>query len=386
MTTSKTRILMVGPGYGHNIEPWLDFFQARSDRYELSFVCSEFKFDRERFSNIWIFQLGHFKRQLPSYLRFVRGSSFDILYLHGVYGWKAAVIHALLVKHKKCVINFWGESVIRKAKQAANFRDRIGYRILFSMTDYFFCNWYGTHDLFVQYFPNLQDKARITPWGLHKNWFINDRPSPHSFVKKFLRNISDDEIFVFWPKSVVKPVRYDLLIRAVAMLKSSELREKLEKLRVIIWLGNAVNKDLLQQYMKMLKKLDVEENIRFVEHPYVPFSDIYYMWQRSDFAINLVDNDQLSTTVLEPMLLRTDILLSDIVAYRYLNEKYDLHLTLVTHTVEDVAQGLARLIVAGSCQEDHALLDYRSQVVREEFQFDRNVERILAFLSEQVQV
>lgn len=376
---------MLGPGYGHNIQPWLEFFQARSREYELSFLCSEFEFDRKRFSNIDIFERKSRWRQFFAYLRFVRKEKFDVLYIHGAYDWSGPLKRLLLARHKKSVINFWGEHVIRKAKETPSFRDRIGYKILFSMTDYFFCNWYGTYDLFTQYFPKLKHKTKITPWGLHKDWFIDNRPPLSEFVEDFLAGIADDEIFVFWPKSIVKPVRYNLLIKAIAMLKTGEMREKVEKLKVVIWLGNYVDKDLLQQYIGMLKELNVEGNIRFVEHPYVPFSDIYCMWQRSNFAINLVDNDQLSTAVLEPMLMGKDILLSDIAAYRYLNDKYDLRLNLVRNTPKDVAQGLARLIVAGSCQEDQALLDYRCQVVREEFQFDRNAEKIMAFLSEQVQ-
>jgi glycosyltransferase involved in cell wall biosynthesis len=373
---------MVGPGHGHNIEPWLDFFQKRQGRYRLSFLSSDFRFDKERFSNIDIIDTTSVRIKDLSFLKF-RRNIYDILYIHGAYSWKTALRYCLFINYKKCVLNFWGEAVIRNAKKAERIRDRIGYRLLLSMVDYFFCNWHGTYDLFTRYFPKLKKKTHITPWGLQKDWFIKNRPEPCQFVRQFLSSINDDDTFVFWPKSILKPVRYDLLIQAVAILKSSEIKDKIQNLKIVIWIGNAKEDELLNYYREMIDNLGVKENICFVDHPYVPFSDIYYLWQRSDFAINFVDNDQLSTTVVEPMLCGKDILLSDITAYQCLNKLWDLKIKLVENTPEAIAEGLKKMIL-NLGKEDKDFLNSRREIVEREFQFDKNIEKIMEFLKDKI--
>ena len=188
---------------------------------------------------------------------------------------------------------------------------------------------------------------------------------------------------MFWPKSILKPVRYDLLIQALAILKSSEIKEKLQNFKIVIWIGNAKNNELLNYYKEMIDNLRVKDNIRFVDHPYVPFSDIYYLWQQANFAINFVDNDQLSTTVIEPILLGKETLLSDITAYQYLNKLWDLKIKLVQNTPEAIAEGLKKMILTLG-NEDKTLLDYRKEVVKREFQFDKNIEKIMEFLKDKI--
>ena len=57
-----------------------------------------------------------------------------------------------------------------------------------------------------------------------------------------------------------------------------------------------------------------------------------------DCCLQLLNNDQLSTSLLEPMLLNKEIIASDIYAYRSLNEKEGLNINLIANQAHIVAK------------------------------------------------
>jgi glycosyltransferase involved in cell wall biosynthesis len=376
------RILMTGPGYGHNIHPWLEYFQRKAPEHQLSFLCKSFEFNRSDFSAINIVEYGGRRSFLPTLLG-LRHERFDILYIHGAYHPIVTLFYLYLINHKRSVVNVWGYRVVERSHQG-DWRDRLLYGHIFNIVDHVFCNWYGTKNLFEDYYPDHREKTVLSTWGLHNVWFLGGSvPGPSEFTRAFLASIPGDRIVCFWPKSIIEPTRFDVVVAALKEI-NSENRSVLQNFCLYVWLGNVEDKDYRAMLEAQVEDFGLGDHIKFVDHPYVPFSDMVHLWRRAAFGINIVSNDQLSTTVLEPMLMGKDVLLSDIEAYQHLNSRYDLRLNLVRNTPQEVAQGLTSMIAADASQKDQALLDYRSQVVRQGFHFDRNVDKLVAFLCEQV--
>jgi glycosyltransferase involved in cell wall biosynthesis len=371
---------MVGPGYGHNIEPWLIHFQ-KSQEHELFFLTEEFKFDREAFSAIEVLELKPVQR-LPQTLARLRQSTFDVLYIHGAY-WPLLTLFILKwTKYRRAVVNIWGQTIIERS-QHGSYRDRKSYKSVFEATDLIFCNWLGTKNQLERYYPNLSGKTILRPWGLHEDWFREDLPpEPTDFTKTFLADIDENATVCFWPKSPTRQTRFDVVIAALDSIRSTD-SDLLDGFVLFIWLGNVEDKEYRSELEGMIKDLRLEDRVIFVDHPYVPFTDIAHIWKRADFGVNIVDLDQLSTTILEPMLMGKEVLLSDIEPYRVLNTAYDLGLSLVSNTVDEVASRLRR-IITNDKPLDQTLIEHRKQVISTEFRFSRNLDETLALLSEQI--
>ncbi len=378
------RVLMTGPGYGHNIQPWLEYYENRSPGHQLFFLCNEFKFERRDFPHIHVLEYGGRRGRLIRTLLSLRKERFDVLYIHGAFSPSHALLLLYLVNCKRSVVNVWGYSVLERARSAA-LGKRFLFRHVLGRVDNVFLNWHGTKARFESYFPHLRQKAVLTPWGLHNDWFQGGNVrEPSEFTRNFLARISPGARVCFWPKSLVRPNRFDLVIAALDRIKSAD-PDLLGDFVLYIWPGNVGDDAYRSELNAMVRDMQLQRHIVFVDHPYVAFADMYHLWQRADFGLNIADYDQLSTTVLEPMLLGKDVLLSDIEAYRFLNEEYSLGLELVRNEVEEVAAGLRRMLV-GSHRPSQALLDHRRRVVEREFRFDTNVDKIMDFLAERTQV
>jgi glycosyltransferase involved in cell wall biosynthesis len=374
-------ILMTGPGYGHNIAPWLEYFQDRSAAFELWFLCNRFDLERSRFPDLRILEYGTSRRRFLERLLALRRYRFDVLYLHGAHQPIYPLLVTGFVRHKVAVVNVWGNRVIDGAT-GRNGPTRFLFRRLFAAIDHVFFTWLGTIQRFETAFPALRHKAVLTPWGLHRDWFRDDRPPPGDFTGRFLASIPPNAVFCFWPKSILPGARIDLVIAALERLWSGGMN--LDNLRLCLWTGNVEDAEYRAELETRVKSLRLEDQVLFTEHPFVSFTDMHHLWQRADFGLNIVDHDQLSTTILEPMLLEKELLLSDIEPYRILNERYRLGLGLVENTTDGVTEALGSVLSARAATPK-ALLEHRSQVIRDEFSFDRNLDKTMAFLAREVE-
>jgi len=374
-------ILMTGPGYGHNIEPWLEYFQDRSADYQLWFVCNSFGLDRNRFPALRILEYGTSRRRILELLISLRRHRFDVLYLHGAHTPVYPLLFLHLVRYRKAVVNVWGNRIIDGATDGRALTRPL-YRRVFAAVDFVFFTWLGTKGRFEAAFPGFREKAILTPWGMHRDWFRDDRPPPGDFTERFLASIAPEAFFCFWPKSVIRLTRLDLVVAALGRLRASGL--EMNNFQLVVWMGNVEDTAYRAELETQIRALQLEKQVQFVHHPPVPFSDMYYLWQRANLGLNIVEQDQLSTTVLEPMLLEKNLLLSDIEPYRILNEQHRLGLDLVKNSVEGVAEALGS-VLSGRAAPPRALLEHRSRVVRDEFCFDRNLDRTMAFLAREVE-
>ena len=141
---------MSGPGYGHNIHPWLEYFQNRSKAHKLFFLCNSFKFERGHFSELEIIETGGSRKQLILQLLGLRDQLFDILYIHGASNPSHTWLLLHLTKYKISILNLWGNSILDQV-QEGKFDIRLLYRLVFGRASYIFLNWYGMKTRFEEY-------------------------------------------------------------------------------------------------------------------------------------------------------------------------------------------------------------------------------------------
>ena len=364
---NRFKILMLGPGYGSNIEPWLNFFQMNYEKYELTLLCPEFKFEKNKFENIEIFTINKLKTYCKNPINYIHKRKYDIIYFQGGYTPKLIFLLLSLFKYKKLVFNFWGEEVVRIAAYKGTYLYKFLYKFIFNKVDLFLCNWYRIEELFIKYFPMYKHITKVIPWGLE---ILDDRnlPKPTKFTENILNNLPQNKIKIFWPKSILRLSRFDILLEALAVLKNRET-SNYNKILIIIWTGNCQDDKYRKELEGKIKKYKLYEVIRIIDHPFVPKSDMYHLWMKADFAINFVDNDSLSFTVLEALLLKVPIFLSNIPAYRFINEKYKLNIPLINNFPTDISKILIDILKNDYFVSEEEL-NKRSLIVKKNLNFN----------------
>ena len=82
------------------------------------------------------------------------------------------------------------------------------------------------------------------------------------------------------------------------------------------------------------------------------------------------------------MLMKKDLLISDIDAYRLFNTKYNLDLNLITNNPESICQNLKFFI--NGFNVDSFILDHRKKTIEENFNFDTNIKKMMDFYNAKI--
>ena len=358
-----------GHGKGSNIQQWLDWFQFYQSCHHLTYLTFSFSFDRTQYNKI---NIKLFTKSIRGYLKiiqFLLKEKFDVIYIQGLYEFKLHLLLLIFGRAKLRILNIWNNVNYKKAVKG---RERYLYRYILHRIDRINFNWYNTYYNFTNTFPTLKHKCAVHFWGLHGKFF-EDAAQPSNFTKAFLAGISDHKTVAFCPKSINKYNRFDTVISALNKLKQSD-RTLLKNFYFYIWTGNFVDSRILSELKAEIEYLGLQNNVFIVEHPRISFSDMVHIWNRVDFSINIVDADQLSTSVLEPIYLKKDIILSDIDSYRYLNRRFALNIRLTPNNPDDIASAIKTTLTK---KTDKTELSRRSKVIEEHFNFNENISKII---------
>jgi len=363
---------MIGPGLGHNILPWLEYLNTL-ENYDITFLCSSFHFNERDFQNINIYQHSLKLQHIYKIRKLFNNKVFDILFIQGGNSSLNSLLLVLFVHFRISILNIWGESILDRS-HSGSLRDRLSYFLLFRKIDYILFGWYGTLQKFEQLYPALKDKTWLLYLGLSKIWFSEKIDPPSLFVRNFFASIPPGKVVCIWPKSIISGNRFDLVIEALHKV-SHHHSALLNNFCLFIWPGNNEEgpyRKEIENYIQLNKLTDI---IKIIDHPFLEFSDMVHVMNRSDFAINFGDTDQLSNSVLEPMLLQKPLAISDIPPYRLLNEKHDLNLKLVRNDSSAIAKAFIDLLT-GSHADDHDILQKRKQIICTYFQFEKDMQEL----------
>ncbi|MCH8903436.1 MAG: glycosyltransferase [Bacteroidetes bacterium] len=361
------KILMFGPGKGHNIKKFLDYFQDNSDKHTLTYFYfnKNEHFDFSEYNSISIISRFSLIKLLFELVR-----RYDLLWVHN---WtpKPILLLILLFKNKKSKINFnvWSDPVPDIA--VSNTLQGAFYRYFFRRCNFIQCSWYGTQRTLLQ-IKGL--KPIIMNWGMVDSFFkTSDSPNLSTWANDFIKQLPVNKTKFFFPKSIMSNNRHDLIIKAVELL-----HEKLaNQFIVYFWLGNHNKKELLKNYSEDIKNSGVEEFIKIIEHPFLSENDIRNIWEQMDAGIQILERDQLSSSFLEPLLLKKEIIATNLYPYQKFEEEFDLKLNLIANEPSLIAERMSS-IIEGIRTEEKELMK-RKTTIESRWQFKKNMPKMLEY-------
>jgi hypothetical protein len=368
---NKIKVLMNGPGRGHNIEKWINFFNENSDKYHLTFMSeSEFTFNIQNTHKVT--NLYTRSKKIINLLKSVFHPKYDLFVLHHGYSLKNAIAFHKIFRFDKSIFIPWGYKVVHKAIQEQG--KKWGYECLIEKSDLITGN-HHMNKLLANKYPQLDSRLYPFYWGLDEEWFTTSDKPDAEFTKKFLASITDNDIFIFYPRSILRLHRYDLIIEAIKQIKDVDA-DLVKKVKLVIWTGNANDKDYEKELKDLINKYNLSEQIIIQNHPYVGISDLKAIWSRCDFTLNILETDGFSTQISEAFLFKKPMIISNIPAYSAVNAQHGLKMDFVDNNVEDIKSILITFL-HNYMSFDNEILEKRKSFVIEHMNFNRNVERLL---------
>ncbi|NGP88320.1 glycosyltransferase [Fodinibius halophilus] len=365
------KLLMIGPGQRHNIKPFLDYFQEEDTPFKLTYLSTgPFKYDRSNYNSIGIKELRRNPFSFISFLKLLR-RDFDLIWYHGAYHWPLVLaINLVKSNDTKLNLNIWGERIPRVALKNT-IMGRF-YRWALEKADFVQCNWFGTEEIVKEAQPKANTNIQV--WGLHNSYF-KELPTEDNYQNEtleFVSHLPQTKTKFFFPKSLTPANRHDLLVSAASKLVSKGV----SNFTIYFWLGRE-DPDLLRKLKTQIERKQVSDQVKIVKMPFLPFMDMKYIWTKMDCGLQIVDHDQLSSTVIEPLFMEKELVISNIRPYQILNNKFDLHLQLTDNNVNSIAKKLEEKITGNRTHED--VLKKRKEIVKTEFSFRDNIKKMVSF-------
>lgn len=372
------KVLMYGFGSGNNIEPWLEFFNRKSDTFQLTFICRSFLLDKNRFDNLTVIKLKSLWFLDFAFLVKIRKEKFDALYIQGLYDYLIIFYLFLITRCSFRVINIWNNINYKKAyKRNKKFWQVPIYQLILRMTNRFYFTWFGTYAGFTELFPRLNKKSFIQPWGIRENIIKSPPAVTSDTVKSILARLKQDDIFLFWPESITKDEHIHLFVSALSKLKNYS------SLKVLIFSGHQL-KDT--PYILDLKKMVTDYELFFVDilvGEYLPYQDIMALWQRADLTLKLSTKDQLSNGIIEALFFRTPVLLNDWFPYQKLKET-GMKVFLTGLDANEISMNLGKMIdnILTNRKYYNEIGNSNRELVVKKFNFDANIEKLMSDLAD----
>lgn len=383
MTNSRKKLLLLGPGHGNNLNVVLDLLAA-TNVFDISLLTQKYHSQNSDYSGIPIFEFYHrsrFVRRVITLITIIKVPSQDIMCILGGSNLYEVVPAMLFIRRKKTIFNIWSEGVPNTIGHS-NFKSLI-YKKVFSACDLIWCNWHGTANLLLRNAPTLQAKVRVQAWGLNQD-FLQAKPIEHDFTKTFVSALPKDRVSFINMRSLTAYNEVDLILEATALIRDHN-PDYYSKLLMIFWHGNNIDDGLLHGIKQHIKAYGMQDAIWCVDHPFLPSSDIRHVVEAVDVVVNYVKHDQLSLSMLEALYLEKQIIASDILAYRILNEKLETQLRLTPLNAKALAYDICacmKQVLDGEI--DGELLVKRKRIVEANFGRDSVINGLAAMIKQNI--
>lgn len=359
-------IIMYGPPKGHNIKLYLDFFQHNSDKYSLTYVFTgKQRYPFKEFTNITFID---YKKDNIQFLKLVLSGfkSFDLIWIHN---WVKFYIVLINIWFKKSSVNLnfsvWSEPLPRELYK--NSIKGYVYRYIFKKANSVQNLWYGTYNLIDKRLKGVN--LQVIPWGLSKIYYNHKNECITEEAKSFIENLPKEKVKFFWPKSISYASRHDLIIEAAEKLKN----EGIKNFVVYFWLGNAINSKIFEDLIQLIKSKKVEDYIKIVDHEFLPFQDIIQIWKSMDVGLQIASHDALSTSLLEPLFFKKEVIVTNIEPYVILKEKFKFDLPLINQDSVELKIAMQSLIQGN--KTDLLELQKRHEAIALNFNFEENIKK-----------
>lgn len=346
-------MLLFGPGYGHNTESKLnslkdtslfrvDFIAFRLDKSfvekypYINFIPSKFELRRKN-------PLKSIKSVIWLYKQVRLSGEYDVSYSLGVEGFLGALFFLFTKKKTKKALELWSVIIVERARRNRALYEKFD-RYIIKRADYICQSWWGIKEMFVNAFPKYENKFLMYHLTCPDIFFSEEKHLPQSeFVKDFLNRIPQNQVVCFWPRSFVPSNNHKLLIDALGLIKEQS-PELLENFKLYLWGGNERNEVSYKRMKDAIITNNLSDNVEIVEHPFVPQNDIFAIEERSDFFVQITNNDILSTFIMEMLCSCKPFVLSDNRTFQFLNEIYNLNVPLVENTPQSIADRIYKIL------------------------------------------
>lgn len=357
------KIALIGPGYGHNIEPYLkslnksdhevDFYYHNRNAFESKFECLNFKKLSKSIFNL-----------------FISAKKYDVIWLMG--GGRLLYIIAFLnfFKNSKCklVIFPYSETLPRKSTE----KTLSGKLTLIALSNFtlIHCGWYGLADLLHE---KLNNKILIHPMGLSESYF-NISESPDLDIFKLIDKVADNTYNFYYPKSFTMSSRHDLVIEAVNQIKQDL---NFPQFKVYFIGGNVEDVNRYNQLMEMIKNYSLENEIIILnKEKFFKTEDFNLLWKKMDCGLQIAERDGISTTIFEPLINKKELIITDIPPYRYLQDHFGFNLDLTSLDTLSIVEAMKGKILETSI---HDIVNKEKiySIIREKYSFEKNFNTLL---------
>ena len=362
-STDKKRMLLFGLGYGHNVEGKLrtlnenPIFEVDFLAYQLDVAFTN-RYPQINYKPIsCLINIRHPLYSIKCFLYLLWllriSNKYDIIYSLGIGGAITSLIYMLAPNSTKKALEIWSVHIIDKAKNNKSLSEKSD-RYVIDHADFVCQYWWGIKEHFIKSFPQYENKFVMYQLSYSDIYFSNERHSPTSeFAKDFLNKIPKEQKVCFWPRSFIPSNNHNLLIDSLGIIKRDR-PELLDNFMLYLWVGNAESKVSRNIIEETIIKNSLENNVEIVEHPFVSQNDLFAIEERSDFFVNIVNDDIFSTYIMEMICSRKPFLLSNIRTFQFLNEKYDLNIDLVENDAKVISDRIIKILSGNdpiSCEE-----------------------------------
>lgn len=353
MVEGKKRMLLFGPGYGHNVEEKLQSLKD-TEFFEVDFITNQFdesfkvkypsiKYIPSKFS----IKISKPLRSITSFFwlygKVRHNGHYDVVYSLGTGGIMGALIFFFAHKNVKRAFEIWNIRVLDNANRNRSLSEKLD-RYVVNRADLFCQYWWGIKEYFVNLFPEYEHKFLMYQLSYSDIFFSGERHYPESnFVKEFLSKIPSNQIVCFWPRSFIPSNNHALLLESLGDIK----RRKpylMENFKLYLWGGNVQREYSRRLIEESIRLYSLMQNVEIVDHPFVPQNDIFAIEERSDFFVQIANDDILSTFIMEILCSGKPFALSNLRTFQFLNEKYDLNIDFVDNNVQDISSRIDMIL------------------------------------------
>ena len=358
------RMLLFGPGYGHNVESRLNSLKDGS-LFDVTFIAYQLdEAFRDKYPYIkyvpsqFVIKKSHPWCTLKSlwwlYKQVRRSGHYDVIYSLGMTDVMGVLIFLLAKKGTKKAFEIWSIHVLESAKRGKTIFNRID-RYMLKNADLVCQLWWSIRELFVKYFPEYEQKFLMYQLAYPDIYFTGERHEPESdFVKIFLSKIPREQIVCFWPRSFIPSNNHPLLLESLGIIKKNNPK-LLDNFKLYLWGGNVEQESRIKLINEIVKHNNLQNNVEIVEHPFVSQNDIFAIEERSDFFVQIANDDILSTFIMEILCSGKPYVISNLRTFQFLNEKYDLDIDLVDNDENLIADRIEAILL--DLREGNGIID-----------------------------
>ena len=242
--------------------------------------------------------------------------AIDIIHIHGCYYSYPVKTLFFLHSHPKIIYNVWGNDYNTMFFSSLKHRLIISY--LFRRANLIWTNWFAMANTLKRRFPKSK-KIKTIFWGVEKSVFqLPDKKVINRVQKKYA--INENDYILLYAKGFTPLNNHLKLLQALALLQPS--------VGYKLILHSAKNPEYEKELRAFIEKKKLIDKV-IISHDPLSDEEMKALFHVADLSFVIPEKDQFTRTITETIFMGTNLILSDIEPYRYLNSVYGFDLDLV---------------------------------------------------------